>query len=102
MGRKRILEYEEMIGAAFSAPPAEPEIGAEAVSASLHLGTTGRPKGAIQTHSSRVITTLNTLLDRVKFHPSRPGPTRCPSNPRFRNLFLPPSSGEGRTFPGTF
>ena len=83
------LEYEKLI-AQTSPPPTEPEIGAEAVFR-LHYtsGTTGRPKGAIQTHSSRVITTLNTLLDVVNFTSRDRVLHVAPLTHASGNLFLP-------------
>ena len=86
---KGTLEYEKLI-AQTSPLPAEPEIGAEAVFR-LHYtsGTTGRPKGAIQTHSSRVITTLNTLLDVVNFTSLDRVLHVAPLTHASGNLFLP-------------
>jgi long-chain acyl-CoA synthetase len=86
---EKTLEYENLI-AKTSPPPAEPEIGAEAVFR-LHYtsGTTGRPKGAIQTHSSRVITSLNTLLDVVNFTSRDRVLHVAPLTHASGNLFLP-------------
>lgn len=52
-------------------------------------GTTGRPKGAIQTHASRVVTTLNTLLDVVNLTPQDRVLHVAPLTHASGNLFLP-------------
>jgi len=52
-------------------------------------GTTGRPKGAIQTHTARVVTTLNTLLDVVNFTQEDKVLHAAPLTHASGNLFLP-------------
>ena len=86
---KGCLEYEKLMGHAPSLAQ-EPEIGAQAVFR-LHYtsGTTGRPKGAIQTHASRVVTTLNTLLDVVNFNSRDRVLHVAPLTHASGNLFLP-------------
>jgi long-chain acyl-CoA synthetase len=52
-------------------------------------GTTGRPKGAIQTHMSRVVTTFNTLLDVVNLSSQDKVIHVAPLTHASGNLFLP-------------
>lgn len=86
---RECLGYEKLL--ANSSPlNSDPEIGPEAVFR-LHYtsGTTGRPKGAIQTHASRVVTTFNTLLDVVNFNQDDRVLHVAPLTHASGNLFLP-------------
>jgi long-chain acyl-CoA synthetase len=93
------LEYEKLI-ARESSPAREPEIEASAVFR-LHYtsGTTGRPKGAIQTHASRVVTTFNTLLDVVNFNQNDRVLHVAPLTHASGNLFLPSFIRGGANIP---
>jgi acyl-CoA synthetase (AMP-forming)/AMP-acid ligase II len=96
---KESLEYEKLIGDAPS-PAREPEIDVQGVFR-LHYtsGTTGRPKGAIQTHASRVTTTFNTLMDVVNFNPNDRVLHVAPLTHASGNLFLPSFIRGGANIP---
>lgn len=88
-GEGSTLEYGKLLAAS---PPLDPEpcLGPEDVFR-LHYtsGTTGRPKGAIQTHASRVVTTFNTLLDVINFGREDRVLHVAPLTHASGNLFLP-------------
>ncbi len=88
-GKKEVIPYEALLA---GSSPEEPEgpIDPEDVFR-LHYtsGTTGLPKAAVQTHASRYITTLNTLLDVVNFSPDDKVLHVAPLTHASGNLFLP-------------
>jgi len=83
------ISYEKLLASSNSAEVLTPLNSEDVFRLHYTSGTTGRPKGAIQTHSSRVVTTLNTLLDVVNFTPDDKVIHVAPLTHASGNLFLP-------------
>lgn len=83
------ISYEKLLLASNSAEVLIPLKPDDVFRLHYTSGTTGRPKGAIQTHASRVVTTLNTLLDVVNFTPDDKVIHVAPLTHASGNLFLP-------------
>lgn len=87
--KRETISYEKLLAESNSAEVRVPLSSEDVFRLHYTSGTTGRPKGAIQTHTSRVVTTLNTLLDVVNFTPDDKVLHVAPLTHASGNLFLP-------------
>lgn len=83
------LSYEDLISESSSEEVKIPLDSEDVFRLHYTSGTTGRTKGAIQTHASRVTTTLNTLLDVVTLGKEDKILHVAPLTHASGNLFLP-------------